>query len=212
MSSGKSASLVMAGHSSSSINVQPNQVTDLSSPFWARNRSLSLATVVGLGDCSAGVSTESLTRTRVLWFLVLVVSWDVWGSDAVGVTAREVAGGTARGVVEVASGAGGECSGFSGAFFFFKALRRTRPGIASGVDTLAEAGEEEASNAACSGRDRKLTMEVCFMGLATGVFDLRNMLPRVKVEPNHRLENGVAAVLVPFFCTLKRAPGLVWAT
>jgi len=68
------------------------------------------------------------------------------------------------------------------------------------------------SNAACSGRDRKLTMEVCFIGLAIGVLDFRNMLPRVKVEPNQRLENGVAAVFVPFFCTLKRPPGLVWAT
>ena len=50
------------------------------------------------------------------------------------------------------------------------------------------------------------------MGLATGVLDFWNMLPRVKVALNHSLENGVAAVLVPFFCTLKRAPGLVWAT
>jgi len=96
----------------------------------------------------------------------------------------------------VASEAGGDCSGISGAFFFFKALRRARPGIASGLDALTEAGEEEASNAACSGQDRKLTIEVCFMGLATGVFDLRNMLPRVKVEPNHKFEKGVAAVLV----------------
>ena len=48
--------------------------------------------------------------------------------------------------------------------------------------TLEEVGEGAASNAACLGRDKKLTMEVCFMGLATGVLDFRNMLLRVKVN------------------------------
>ena len=106
-----------------------------------------------------------------------------------------------------ASGVEAGCSGLSGAFFFFKALWEATPMGWEGL--LEDVGKGAASDAACSGRDRKLTMEVCFMGLATGVLDFRNMLPRVKVELNHRLENGVAIVLVPFFCTLKRAPGLV---
>jgi len=32
------------------------------------------------------------------------------------------------------------------------------------------------------------------------------MLPRVKVELNHKLEKGVAAVLVPFFLYLEKSP------
>jgi len=135
--------------------------------------------VGGLGDCSAGASTVSFTRTPVLCFLDLVVDRDGRGSDAAGVTAQEATGGTARGVVGVtlgASGVGGGCSGISGAFFFFKALQEATP---VGWEGLLEGlGEGAASNAACAGRDKKLTMEVCFMGLATDVLDFRNMLPK----------------------------------
>ena len=49
--------------------------------------------VGGLGDCSAGVSTVSLTRTQVLCFLDLAVDRDGRESEAAGVTAREAAGG-----------------------------------------------------------------------------------------------------------------------
>jgi len=51
--------------------------------------------VGGFGDCSASVSTVSLTRTRVLCFLVLVVERDAHGREAAGVTAREADGVTA---------------------------------------------------------------------------------------------------------------------
>jgi len=92
-----------------------------------------------------------------------------------------------------------------GAFFFFKALREATTGAWEGP--LEEVGKGAASDAACSGRDRKFTIEVCFRGLATGVLDFRTMLPRVKEELNYKLEKGLAAVLVPFFCTLKSPPG-----
>jgi len=133
--------------------------------------------VGGLGDCSTGVSTVSLTRTRVFCFLDLVVDLGGRESEAAGVTARVVAG-----VALGASGVEAGYSGLSGAFFFFKALREATPEDWEGP--LEEAGEGAASNAACSGRDRKFTIEVCFRDLATGVLDFRNILPRVKVELN----------------------------